>query len=134
MTEETKNISHGRLLTKFAQLGPYLRQKKCSEDGYFFDCLSACVNAKKPPESREFWGWWMKLTPKKGGFEYAYTFGKFNTEGEWLEENVPNKCVKEVKASLDTFYQKIAGFIEGDLALEITALPSLKKPKLGTAA
>ncbi|MEZ8141580.1 sigma factor-binding protein Crl [Enterovibrio norvegicus FF-33] len=134
MTEETKTLSHGRLLTRFAQLGPYLRQKKSTGESYFFDCLSACVNAKKTPESREFWGWWMKLTPKEGGFEYSYTFGKFNTEGEWLEEKLPKKCVQEVTESLDTFYKKIAGFVEGELALEITALPSLKKPKLGTAA
>ncbi|SKA47184.1 sigma factor-binding protein Crl [Enterovibrio nigricans] len=134
MTDETKSISHGRLMTKFAQLGPYLRQNKSSEQSYFFDCLSACVNAKKTPESREFWGWWMELTPKEGGFEYVYAFGKFDTAGEWKEENVPSKSASEVKASLDTFYQKITGFVEGDLSLEISALPSLKQPKLGSAA
>ncbi|MBV7300528.1 sigma factor-binding protein Crl [Enterovibrio paralichthyis] len=134
MTDETKTLSHGRLMTRFAQVGPYLRQNKSSENSYFFDCLSACVNAKKSPESREFWGWWMQLTPKEGGFEYLYTFGKYNTEGEWLEDAIPNKYADEVKASLDTFYSKITGLVEGELALEITAQPSLKQPKLGSAA
>ncbi|CZF81698.1 sigma factor-binding protein Crl [Grimontia marina] len=134
MTDETKTLSHGRLLTRFAQLGPYLRQNKCSEEGYFFDCLSACVNAKKSPECREFWGWWMEISPKEGGFEYAYTFGKFDTEGAWKAENVPNKSSTEVKASLDAFYSKITEFVEGELGLEISAKPSLKEPKLGSAA
>ncbi|MEZ9523652.1 sigma factor-binding protein Crl [Enterovibrio norvegicus] len=134
MTEETKTLSHGRLLTRFTQIGPYLRQNKSTEERYFFDCLSACVNAKKPPESREFWGWWLELTPKEGGFEYAYKFGKFNTEGEWQSDNVPKKCNKEVTESLDAFYKKICNFVEGELQLEITALPTLKQPKLGSAA
>ncbi len=71
MTDETKTLSHGRLLTRFAQLGPYLRQNKCTEDRYFFDCLSACVNAKKSPDSREFWGWWMEINPKEGGLNMS---------------------------------------------------------------
>lgn len=134
MNDETKTLSHGRLMTRFAQVGPYLRQHKSSEEGYFFDCLSACVNAKKSPECREFWGWWMEMTPVEGGFEYLYTFGKFNTEGVWIEDNVPNKYVNEVKASLDTFYTKITALVEGELALTVNAKSSLKQPKLGSAA
>ncbi|WP_096618598.1 sigma factor-binding protein Crl [Candidatus Enterovibrio altilux] len=134
MTRKIKMLSHGRLLTRFTQLGPYIRQNKSSEEGYFFDCLSACVNAQKLPESREFWGWWLKLTPKKGGFEYAYTFGKFNTEGNWKMDHVPKRCTKEVTKSLEMFYKKISNFVENELQLEITALSSLKHPQLGPAA
>ncbi|ATF08599.1 Curlin genes transcriptional activator [Candidatus Enterovibrio altilux] len=92
------------------------------------------MNAQKLPESREFWGWWLKLTPKKGGFEYAYTFGKFNTEGNWKMDHVPKRCTKEVTKSLEMFYKKISNFVENELQLEITALSSLKHPQLGPAA
>ncbi len=47
---------------------------------------------------------------------------------------MPNKSSDEVKASLDSFYSKITEFVEGELILEITAKPSLKQPKLGSAA
>ncbi|PCS21388.1 sigma factor-binding protein Crl [Candidatus Enterovibrio escicola] len=131
MTEEPRKLSYGRLLKRFAQIGPYLRKNKSSEEYYFFDCLSACINSSKSPECREFWGWWLELTRKEGGFEYIYTFGKFNTEGKWHAEDVPKRSTKEVEESLNGFYSKISGLIVDELQLGITAELSLKKPILG---
>lgn len=132
--EKAKALSHGRLLTRFTQLGPYLRKEKSAEQGYFFDCLSACVNAKKSPDTREFWGWWLELTPKKNGFKYTYTLGKYDSAGLWKNIAVPSKYNQEVKNSLDVFYQKISAFLEGELELNISALSSLKLPKLKSLA
>lgn len=131
MTEETKQLSHGRFLTRFGQLGPYLRKNKSSEEAYFFDCLSACVSAKKEPDVREFWGWWMELIPKKDGFRYAYTFGKFDSIGNWKPLELPNKYTQEVNDSLDVFYKKISAFVEDELKLKMKAVPSFKGRKLG---
>lgn len=134
MTDENKNMSHGRLLMKFGQLGPYLRKDKSSEECYFFDCLSACVSAQKAPDKREFWGWWMEVIPKKNEFKYSYHFGKYDVEGNWLDLKLPNKCNAEVKATLDVFYQKISAFLQEEMKMEIKALSSLKRPKLKVAA
>ncbi len=134
MTEEKTTLSHGRYLTRFAQLGPYLRREKSSNESYFFDCLSACVSAKKEPENREFWGWWLELVPKKKGFKYVYTYGKYDQQGDWLDIELPNKYTEEVKQSLEVFYQKISGFLEGELSLNIKAAPSFKGAKLGIKA
>ncbi|MFD2179416.1 sigma factor-binding protein Crl [Veronia pacifica] len=134
MAEDTVILSHGRLLTRFAALGPYLRQKKSSPDTYFFDCLSACVNAKKAPESREFWGWWLELSAREGGFDYNYWFGKFDDKGNWQEETVPAKSSDEVVATLESFFTKIRGFVEGDLQLTVTPAGNLAHPKLGEDA
>lgn len=134
MTEEKVTLSHGRLKTRFAALGPYLREKKSSPDCYFFDSLSACINAKKAPEHREFWGWWMQLYPVDTGFEYLYGFGKFNDASEWVDESIPDKVKKEVEETLHSFYDKLSGLLEKDLQTPIQAATSLKEEKLGSAA
>ncbi|RXJ73099.1 sigma factor-binding protein Crl [Veronia nyctiphanis] len=134
MAEETVILSHGRLITRFAALGPYLRQKKSNPDTYFFDCLSACVNAKKAPDEREFWGWWLELSAREGGFDYTYEFGKFDDKGDWVKGSVPAKSQQEVVATLESFYTKLTDFVEKELNLAVTPSSQLPHPKLGGKA
>lgn len=130
MTDESQLISYNKLVTRFTQLGPYLRKEKTNEEQYFFDCLSVCINADKTPETREFWGWWFELNATDDGFRYDYQFGKFNTAGDWLEENIPNQNSQEVQETLSDFYQKLQTFVEQDLNLKILPATELNHPKL----
>lgn len=59
MSEPTKSPTHYRLLSTLRAIGPYLRESQSTDGMYIFDCLSVCVNDKKSPEQREFWGWWL---------------------------------------------------------------------------
>ncbi len=67
MSDVIKHPTHYRLLSALKAIGPYLREPQSSEGYYLFDCLAACVNDKKSPEEREFWGggWSLK---GEGGF------------------------------------------------------------------
>ncbi|MFA0544508.1 sigma factor-binding protein Crl, partial [Vibrio sp. 10N.222.52.B7] len=62
-------------------IGPYLREPQSEDGHYIFDCLSVCVNDKKSPEEREFWGWWLELDKSEEGFSAKYNTGKYNIDG-----------------------------------------------------
>ncbi|MGF1726654.1 sigma factor-binding protein Crl [Photobacterium nomapromontoriensis] len=134
MTTETTFPPHGRLMTKLTALGPYLRQLQSSEGYFFFDCLSSCISAKKSPEDREFWGWWLTMEKTNNGFEYQYNFGRYNDAGEWVKDALPAKHEKAVLQTLDDFYPKLKGLLHDEFKLTLTAAKSLQEPELGSAA
>ncbi|WP_299015970.1 sigma factor-binding protein Crl [uncultured Photobacterium sp.] len=134
MTTNTTFPPHGRLMTKLTALGPYLRQQKSSEGRFFFDCLASCISAKKAPEEREFWGWWMEITATETGFEYCYYFGRYDNKGDWLRESVPAKHQQAVLQTLDDFYPKLTGLLQDEFKLELTAASELEEAELGSVA
>lgn len=125
---------HGRLMTKLTALGPYLRQQHSSEGYFFFDCLASCISAKKEPEVREFWGWWLILSATETGFEYRYFFGRFDSEGEWQQEAVPAKHEQAVLQTLNDFYPKLTGLLQDELNLTVTPARELAEAELGSPA
>ena len=129
MVENTKIMTHGRLMTQFTRIGPYLRQNKSSEESYFFDCLSVCVDADKAPDKREFWGWWFELSVIKSGFEYVYEFGKYDKKGHWTQEEVPKDVKDEVQKTLEVFYAKLTAFLDESTELKLVPNALIKKQK-----
>ncbi|MDO6705255.1 sigma factor-binding protein Crl [Photobacterium sp. 1_MG-2023] len=125
---------HGRLMTKLTALGPYLRQQQSSEGHFFFDCLASCISAKKEPEEREFWGWWLELTQIEDGFQYSYRFGRFDLHGDWKEEKVPAKHQEPVQQTLEDFYKKLCTLLEQEYELAIHPAPDLSEPTLSVSA
>lgn len=116
------NYSNGKYLKKFAALGPYLREKQCLDGCYFFDSLAVCVNANITPEKREFWGWWMMLSPNEDGFEYSYHLGMYNSHGSWqakvLKDNI---AIDSIEKNLKSFHQSLSKQLS---ELELTFFPS----------
>ncbi len=102
----------GRLLKRFNELGPYLRENQCGAENFFFDCLAVCVNVKPAPEKREFWGWWLKLDVQDGHFIYQYAYGLFDKEGDWQESAISKA---EDKASVEQTLQKFFPRLEATL-------------------
>nr|WP_086939826.1 sigma factor-binding protein Crl [Thaumasiovibrio occultus] len=103
-----KSPTHGRLLIKLAAIGPYLREKKSTKGHYFFDSLITCVNAKKSPESREFWGWWMVLELDNDAPLLIYGIGRYDADGQWINEIPPENALAEVHQNLEHFQVLLA--------------------------
>ena len=108
MSELAKTPTHHRLLSVLKAIGPYLREGQCQEGEYLFDCLAVCINDKKSPEKREFWGWWMELTETDDGFEVNYHIGRYNVAGHWEVSSPPEQAMGEVVRTQQEFHQKLA--------------------------
>lgn len=96
-----------QILDAFRQLGPYLRIEQSDHQRYFFDCLEVCLNLKHEPELREFWGWWLALTPCEQGYAMKSEFGLFSKEGIWEACTPPAKHRKGLEASRQQFLSRL---------------------------
>ncbi|MCC8365471.1 sigma factor-binding protein Crl [Xenorhabdus sp. PB61.4] len=114
------NYSRNKLLKSFSALGPYLRELKCQNDYFFFDCLAVCVSAKAAPEKREFWGWWLELERQEKGFVYNYQIGLFDKHGEWLPMNIKKEAdLRQLESTLQAFHQRLSDSL-GNLKLTLS--------------
>ncbi|MDE1221054.1 sigma factor-binding protein Crl [Vibrio aestuarianus] len=122
MSEMSQAPTHYRLLAALKAIGPYLREGQCREEHYLFDCLSACVNDKKSPEKREFWGWWLELTKTESGFDAKYHAGRYNLAGTWDADTIPKSAQSEVKRTQEEFHAKLVSTLyeRFELTVEIT--------------
>ncbi|KJY82294.1 XRE family transcriptional regulator [Vibrio galatheae] len=119
MSEQTKGPTHYRLLSTLRAIGPYLREVQCKEDAYLFDCLSVCVNDKKSPEQREFWGWWLELERNGEVFEARYRSGLYDASGEWQEKALPKKSIQDVTRTQEAFHQKLVKTLQSEFEISV---------------
>jgi len=119
MSDVIKHPTHYRLLSALKAIGPYLREAQSSEGNYLFDCLSSCVNDKKSPEEREFWGWWLELEKIEGGFAAKYYIGRYNLAGDWEAHNIPKKAVSEVNRTQEDFHKKLVDTLSSSFNLTV---------------
>lgn len=121
------NPTRGKLLKRFAQIGPYIREQQCQESQFFFDCLAVCVNKKVAPEKREFWGWWMELERNNEQLIYHYQIGLFDKNGDWLHQNISkNDVVESINETLICFHEFLQLAVN---ELEMTLIPDEKMNK-----
>ncbi len=124
------SYSKNRLLKRFSALGPYVRELKCQNGYFFFDCLAVCVSAKVTPEKREFWGWWLELEEQDQGFVYNYQIGLFDKHGEWQVMGIKKKAdLEHLESTLQTFHQRLADAFD---TLKLTLIPSENTASLQT--
>ncbi|KII80380.1 sigma factor-binding protein Crl [Vibrio renipiscarius] len=120
MSKVTKIPTHFRLLTSLRAIGPYLRESQSREGFYLFDCLGVCVDDKKSPEEREFWGWWLELEMQGQEFAARYRVGKYDKLGEWVNDPLPKEAVAEVNRIQNNFHQKLVEVLEKEFGVLVT--------------
>ncbi|EEQ01477.1 Sigma factor-binding protein crl [Yersinia rohdei ATCC 43380] len=77
---------------------------------------------KLAPEKREFWGWWIELTPAPDHFAYVYQFGLFNKDGSWKAEKIKDPEVQEkLETTLRGFHKRLAEMLT---SIEMNLLPA----------
>ncbi|MDX7990148.1 sigma factor-binding protein Crl [Xenorhabdus sp. Reich] len=124
------SYSKNKLLKRFSALGPYVRELKCQNGYFFFDCLAVCVSAKVVPEKREFWGWWLELEEQEKGFVYNYQIGLFDKHGKWNAANIKKAAdLEHLESTLQTFHKRLNDSFN---TLKLTLIPSEKTITLQT--
>ena len=119
MSEVTQQPTHYRLLNVLKAIGPYLREPQSEEGHYIFECLSVCVNDKKSPEEREFWGWWLEWDKSEEGYSAKYNIGKYNIDGNWDCLPLPKKAVAEVSRTQEAFHQKLVDELQNKFEISV---------------
>jgi sigma factor-binding protein Crl len=111
--------SRGRLFKLFTDLGPYFRKQQSTESLFFFDCLEVCVDPKKEPEERAFYGWWLTLVKEENVYRYQRFDGCYNLAGDWVVEELSIQNKQQVDKSFAIFLSRLEALIKAETGMEL---------------
>jgi len=122
MKSNTENeLSRGRIVKLFTDLGPYFRRLKSTESYYFFDCLEICIDHEEDPGQREFLGWWLVVRNNGDNCSYERFNGRYNLAGDWVTEHISEQDLQQLDNSFGLFIERLETLIEVKMQQQLSA-------------
>lgn len=116
-TTQIKSPTRKILFQMFTDLGPYFRSLRSTETSFFFDSLEVCLDIKKEPVLRSYYGWSLVLIKNELHYNAKRFDGLFNIEGEWVNVQISDANQKIINRSFDLFITRLQTLLTVELGL-----------------
>ncbi|MCK5819928.1 MAG: Crl family RNA polymerase assembly factor [Psychromonas sp.] len=135
-TTQIKSPTRKIIFQMFTDLGPYFRPLRSTETSFFFDSLEICLDIKKEPVLRTFYGWSLVLSKNELHYNTIRFDGLFNIESEWVNVHISDANQKIINRSFNLFITRLQTLLTDELGLsadELNLFPTeIKSSKQST--